>query len=64
MYLSFGDRLNPASVREAWPGRILAETDDSEVDIRAVYRGLAEALGVTGESLAREIARNAGLFGL
>ena len=64
LYLSFGDRLNPAAAKVAWPGRILAETDDSEVDIRAVYRGLAEALGVTGESLAREIARNAGLFGL
>ena len=58
-YLSFGERFNPDAVREAWPGRLFAETDDREIDIRTVYRNLSASLDLPLEQFATQIARNA-----
>lgn len=56
-YLSFGERFNPLAVHVAWPSRLLAETDDSEIDIRAVYSAIATSLSVTEEELAFQIEK-------
>lgn len=57
-YLSFGERFNPEAVREAWPGRLFAETDDRETDIRTVYRDLSASLDLRLEQFAAQIAGN------
>ena len=40
MYLSFGEKFNPESVAITPIDRILAETDDSEMDIKDIYESL------------------------
>lgn len=57
-YLSFGEYLTPGAVREAWPGRLFAETDDREIDIRTVYRNLSVSLNLRLEQFAGQIAEN------
>lgn len=57
-YLSFGEYFNPGAVREAWPGRLFAETDDREIDIRTVYRNLSVSLNLRLEQFAGQIAEN------
>lgn len=57
-YLSFGACFNPGAVREAWPGRLFAETDDREMDIRTVYRNLSASLDLPLEQFAGQIAEN------
>lgn len=57
-YLSFGERFNPEAVREAWPARLFAETDDREVDIRSVYLSLSTSLSIPLEQFAGQIAEN------
>lgn len=57
-YLSFGERFNPEAVREAWPGRLFAETDDRETDIRTVYRNLSASLDIPLEQFAGQVAEN------
>ena len=58
-YLSFGEYFNPGAVREAWPGRLFAETDDREIDIRTVYRNLSVSLNLRLEQFAGQVAENA-----
>ena len=57
-YLSFGEYFNPGAVREAWPGRLFAETDDREIDIRTVYRNLSVSLNLRLEQFAGQVAEN------
>ncbi len=57
-YLSFGEHFNPGAVRKAWPGRLFAETDDREIDIRTVYRNLSASLDIRPEQFAGQIAEN------
>ena len=46
------------AVREAWPGRLFAETDDREIDIRTVYRNLSVSLNLRLEQFAGQVAEN------
>lgn len=57
-YLSFGAYFNPEAVRAAWPDRLLAETDDKEIDIRSVYACLADTLSLPVGRLALQIEKN------
>lgn len=57
-YLSFGEHFNPQALQTAWPGRLLAETDDKEIDIRSVYRQIAASLHISLEELAITLERN------
>lgn len=57
-YLSFGEYFNPSALRLAWLDRIFAETDDKEVDIRAVYRQIASSLHLSFEELASGLENN------
>ncbi|MDO9633545.1 MAG: TatD family hydrolase [Paludibacter sp.] len=42
MYLSFGEKFNPESLAITPIERILAETDDSEMDIEEIYENLCK----------------------
>lgn len=47
VWLSFGQYYNRESLCEAWKaGRLLLETDDSSLSIEAIYRAVAEDLGI------------------
>ena len=47
VWLSFGRYYNRESLYEAWKaGRLLLETDDSSLSIEAIYRAVAEDLGI------------------
>lgn len=63
-YLSFGTKFNPEAVREAWPSRLLAETDDTKESIRTVYQRLAEVLSVGEPELMEQLAQNVRALGL
>lgn len=56
--LSFGANHNPGAVRAAWPGHILAETDESEIKIEAVYAGIAASLDIPVDLLASTLRDN------
>lgn len=57
-YLSFGERFNPEALHEAWPHRLFAETDNSDVTIRSVYCRIAEALALPLDVVAFRLAQN------
>lgn len=57
-YLSFGEHFNPAALQAAWPDRLFAETDDKELDIRAVYRQMASSLQLSLEMLTSVLEKN------
>ncbi len=63
-YLSFGDRFNPSALCVAWPDSLFLETDDKSIDIREVYRNVAEALDIPEEKLRIQIAKNSSIFRL
>ena len=56
LYLSFGTFHNADALKAAWEKRrLLAETDDTNADIRTVYAQIAENLNITPEKLSDEI---------
>ncbi|MDH6356334.1 TatD family hydrolase [Parabacteroides sp. PF5-9] len=57
-YLSFGARFNPSALPIAWPDRLLAETDDREINIRQVYALLAEHLHLSINALSSRLTEN------
>ncbi|MCD8269786.1 MAG: TatD family hydrolase [Parabacteroides sp.] len=57
-YLSFGEHFNSQALQAAWPGYLLAETDDKEIDIRSVYRQIATSLHISLEELVITLERN------
>ncbi|WP_102407481.1 TatD family hydrolase [Parabacteroides bouchesdurhonensis] len=57
-YLSFGEYFNVEALQAVWPGRLLVETDDKQIDIRLVYTKLAEALSVDMELFTHQIEEN------
>lgn len=57
-FLSFGYYFHPEAVRAAWPARILAETDEGEPDIRAVYQRLADGLDIPVLGFGLQLAEN------
>lgn len=59
-YLSFGALFNEEALKQVNPERIFAETDDKEVDIRQVYRQLAETLKMPLDVFASGLAENVG----
>lgn len=61
-YLSFGERFNPSAVRAAWPESLFVETDDKPVDIRLIYRYIAESLQATEREVLDQITRNFSIF--
>lgn len=63
-YLSFGEYFNLQAVRIAWPGRLFVETDDKPVDVRIVYRKIAEALFIEESRLVEQVAENVARLGL
>lgn len=63
-YLSFGAYFNPEAVRAAWPGDLFIETDDKPVDIRCVYKKIADALRIEESRLIQQVAHNVVRLGL
>ncbi len=61
-YLSFGEALRNERMQSVLAGvredRILAETDDSTVEINEVYKYMATACGSTTEKVEQLISRN------
>lgn len=54
-YLSFGQYFQETALREAWPGRLLVETDESDDSIREIYQRLASVLQIPLAEFARQI---------
>lgn len=46
IYLSFGERFNEEAIRVTPPEMILAETDESALDIFTIIRGISASLGM------------------
>lgn len=59
LYLSFGERFNPESLRCMPLDRILAETDESQLDINMIMARISEA---RGEDISDAIAANSRAF--
>jgi TatD DNase family protein len=56
LYLSFGANYNQEALKTAWKkGRLLAETDDTNMDIRDIYRLIAKDLNISEEKLSEMI---------
>ncbi len=55
-YLSFGAHYNTGALQTAWTKhRLLAETDDKNIDIRDVYKQIASDLNISESKLSEEI---------
>ena len=48
----------------AWPGRLFVETDDKPMDVRIVYKKIAEALFIEESRLVEQVAENVARLGL
>ena len=58
LYLSFGANHNTDSLKAAWKQhRLLAETDDTNTDIRYVYKQIANNLDITVKELSDSIEK-------
>jgi TatD DNase family protein len=58
-YLSFGSRFQQEAVLQAWNAhRLLAETDDKNINIREIYALLSSQLGVAEDTLSQQIVEN------
>lgn len=62
LYLSFGPNFNSDTLREMPLDRILAETDESELNIDEVIARLAFARGVPADEMTDIIAENSARF--
>lgn len=51
-FLSVGARFNPEVLPVAWPDRLFAETDESDMSIAEIYASMAAALAVSIDLLA------------
>lgn len=58
LYLSFGERFQPAALRAAWPDRLLLETDEARIPICEVYRMAAESIPVEECELRDQMKHN------
>lgn len=54
-YFSFGKYFQETAVREAWPGRLLVETDESGCPIEEIYQRIASVLQIPVAELAGQI---------
>lgn len=61
-YISFGEKFNAETVSTIPEERILAETDESELDIYAILGRISEARGMNLEDLTAVIKRNSEKF--
>lgn len=60
-YLSFGFRFQSEALCQAWKARrLLAETDNMNVDIREIYASLSSQLSISEDTLAQEIVESVG----
>ena len=57
-YLSFGVSFQESALREAWPDRLLLETDESDCSIWEIYERAAEALSLPLDEVGRQVERN------
>lgn len=56
LYLSFGTSYNPEALKTAWEKRrLLVETDNKNIDIRNVYKLIANDLNISKEELSEAI---------
>jgi TatD DNase family protein len=56
LYLSFGTNYNPQALKAAWEKRrLLAETDDKNIDIRNIYKLITKDLNISEEKLSETI---------
>ena len=62
LWLSFGERFNPAALRAMPRDRILAETDDSRLTIQQILALQARALGIPAAEYTAMIAANTARF--
>lgn len=59
IYLSFGEKFNPASVEAVPSDRLLIESDESPLSIEAILEKLAEARHTAPQQLAEVVNANA-----
>ena len=57
-YLSFGERFNPAAAAAVNPGRMLVETDETDMPLSRVVDNVADALSTDAFSLSGIIQAN------
>ena len=62
LWLSFGERFNPAALRAMPRDRILAETDDSRLTIQQILALQARALGIPAAEYTAMTAANTARF--
>ncbi|MDR1116318.1 MAG: TatD family hydrolase [Tannerella sp.] len=56
LYLSFGTNYRPNALKAAWEKkRLLAETDDENIDIRDIYKLISKELNIPEEHLSEAI---------
>ena len=58
MYISFVMKYNVATMRTVPLDRMFLETDDSGADIHSMYKGAADAMGISEEELRDSLHRN------
>ena len=57
-YLSFGLSYNEESIKSIPIEKLFLETDDSDCDIQTIYQKAAKTLGISEQSLIRQIEEN------
>lgn len=63
-YFSFGAYFHETAAREAWPDRLLAETDESDRSVQEIYQRIASALQLPVAELVRQIEKTVGKLGV
>lgn len=63
-YFSFGKYFQDTAVQEAWPDRLLAETDESDGSVQEVYRQIASVLQIPVVELVGQIEKTVRKLGV
>lgn len=63
-YFSFGKYFQETAVREAWPDRLLVETDESECPIQEIYQRIASVLQIPVAQFAGQIKETVAALGV
>lgn len=63
-YLSFGEYVQEGAVKQAWPDRLLLETDEATSSVKEIYRRIAAILGLPAGELAEGIQKTVECLGL
>lgn len=63
-YLSFGEYVHEGALKQAWPDRLLLETDEATVSIGEIYWRVASMLGLPVGEVAEGIQKTVDRLGL